>query len=1041
MIPRAIQPTSAVGRARDRRRPGLVSVLVILAVAAFCDPAWALDPHRAITQALLRKWQFPQGLPQATIYAIRQTADGYLWLGTQSGVYRFDGMRFVAAPGGDQFALKTLWIHDLCEDDEHNLWIATNDAGLFRLNDGKGVAFGVAEGLPSMHVRCLLFDRNRKLWVGTDAGLARWDNGKFTVDQAELGLASSAVHALCEARDGTIWIGGEGDRLGAWNGSSFSTRSLASLPRRASVQALLGAQDGSLWVGTTGGLIHLNTDEERRLTRADGLADDVVECLWQSRDGTVWVGTKDGMSRLQGDEIESFRTRDGLSQSTVYALYEDHEGAVWAGTKHGLNQFVDRRTVPLTLSEGLPSNETGPIIQDDAGTVWIGTLGKGLARFDGRRCVPVLSREEGLPSDTIFTLADGGNGDIWIGTGEGLCRMRDGRIEASFTTEQGLPADAITCLCRDRSGRLWVGTRSGLAQLDGDRFMAVEAEEGAQGLPIIALADCGRQGVLVSAEGGRLFRCRDHRLEPIASDAAAHDVAAIFEDREGLVWVGTQGSGLQMRDGEKTYRFTMKDGLYDDDVSGIVGDDEDRLWMACSRGSFFVNRADLLKLRSGEIARVTSTPFSLTDALRTVECQNGVQPVVWKMQDGRIWFSTNHGVVIIDPAHIRRVLPPPNIVVEEAQVNGQDVKPDSIPRLPPGETNLYFRYTALSFAVPTRITFRHKLEGFDKDWVEAGTRREAFYTNVPPGSYHFRVSASNLNGPWTEAARPVAFSLAPHFYQTRWFIPLVIGAVAAAGWVASRLRVLQVQARLNAVLAERSRIARELHDTLIQGFSGVTMQMQALSARLRPSVERGTLEEIIQDAGRCLREARRSVGGLRSTPGEDNGKANDLAAAVAQAARQLTETRDIRLTLQLDPGLHKIPVDVEYNLLRIAQEAISNAVRHAGARTIEVAMNSTGTQLCLTVRDDGAGFQVSDHEPAQPGHYGLIGMRERAAQIHAALHLESSPGRGTTVRLELPTHGASEYGREKPAESAEERVAGAHADGTARAGPKPSPGG
>ena len=466
-------------------------------------------------------------------------------------------------------------------------------------------------------------------------------------------------------------------------------------------------------------------------------------------------------------------------------------------------------------------------------------------------------------------------------------------------------------------------------------------------------------------------------------------------------------SGLTVMEGEKTFRFTVKDGLYDDEVSGIVADNEGRLWMACSRGIFFVNRAELLDLRAGEIARLTSTPFSPMDALRTIECQDGVQPVVCKTRDGRIWFSTNHGVIIIDPAHMRRVLPPPNVVVEEAQVNGQDVRPGHISPLPPGLTNFYFRYTALSFATPTRIAFRHMLEGFDKDWVAAGSRREAFYTNVPPGKYTFRVSAANPDGPWSEAAHPLAFTLEPHFYQTRWFIPLMLAAVAAAAWVASRLRVLQVKARLNAVLAERSRIARELHDTLIQGFSGVTMQMQGLAARLRPSSERSALEDIIQDAGHCLREARRSVGGLRGPTGNLTGEATELAAAVALAARQLTETCDVRLSLQLAPSPENFPVDVEYKVLRIAQEAITNAIKHSGARMIEVTMNSTPEKLCLVVRDDGAGFSLGSRATALPGHYALIGMRERASQIRADLQLDSKLGQGTTVRLELPTDGTN----------------------------------
>jgi signal transduction histidine kinase/ligand-binding sensor domain-containing protein len=988
--------------------------LAAFTALAFClsaRPARAVDPHRALTQALLRKWQFQNGLPQPTILKILQTSDRYLWLGTPSGLFRFDGMRFSDAPGAGRISLKTLWVTDLCEDHAHNLWIATNDAGLVRFRDGVAEQFGVPQGLPSEHVRSLLIDRNGDLWVATDGGVARGGGGRtpFVALRADYGLANSDVHALCEARDGSIWIGGEGNQLMFWDGSKFASRLLPSLAARGSVHALLGAMDGSVWAGTTGGLVQIDGDRERRVTRAQGLADDSIECLAQSHEGVIWAGTRDGISRLTGDDIESYRTRDGLSQSTVYTLCEDHEGGMWIGTKHGLNQFIDRRTIPLTASEGLPSNDTGPVIQDEAGTVWVGTLGKGLARYDGRRCVPALSSREGLPGETIVALADGGSGDLWVGTERGLCRVRDGRVAQSFTTAQGLPSNVVTCLCFDQEGVLWVGTGAGLAQFSGGRFAQPDGDANELQLPVVALVDGGAEGLVVATEEGPLFRCVGNQFREFPLDGQPSlAVDALYFDREKVLWMGTQGNGLVKVENGLARRFTVKDGLYDDEVFGIIADEDDRLWMACSRGIFFVSRAELRGFTAGKIPRLTCTPFSPTEAQRTVECQNSVQPVVWKMQDGSLWFSTIHGVIIIDPAHIRRVLPPPAVIVEDVQINGQDVNPTRIADVPPGQANLYFRYTALSYASPTRITFRYKLEGFDNDWIEAGSRREAFYTNLPPRKYAFRVSAANLDGPWSEAALPVAFTIEPHFYQTRSFIPAIVAVVALAAWVASRLRILQVKARMNAVLAERSRIARELHDTLIQGFSGVTMQMQGLAARLRASPERKTLEEIIQDAGHCLSEARRSVGGLRTPAGSGPDPRSGLAAAVAQAARQLTETCDVRLSLQVAPTPGNLPADVEYNILRIAQEAITNAVRHSGAGTIAVTLAATSDRLSLTVHDDGAGFAANGSDQQQPGHYGLIGMRERATQIQGKLQVESAPGQGTTVRLDLDVAGTDQ---------------------------------
>jgi signal transduction histidine kinase/ligand-binding sensor domain-containing protein len=973
-----------------------VLVFVTILATFMVSRAQALDPSRTLTQSLHRIWQVPQGLPQATIYSVLQAHDGYIWLGTQTGLVRFDGVRFTSVGEAHGVSPANVWVRDLAEDGEHALWTATSGNGLIRLHKGSVTRYSTNEGLPSADVHSLFCNSKGALWACTAGGLAQFVNGRFAIHQ------NGDVWAACEARDGAIWAGGDGAQLTVSAGSKIgSPRTLSSVPPNASVRALLATADGTLWIGATDGLVRLKDGEEHRFTTADGLADNSIYCLAEGRDGVVWIGTRDGFSRLRNGEFESFRATDGLSQSTVYTLCEDREGSLWVGTKHGLNQFLDRRTIPFTASEGLSSNDTGPVFQDRAGNVWVGTLDAGLNRFDGHRFTS-LTTTDGLASATVRALAeDHGNG-LWVGTNRGLNHLRDGRVDQTYTTRQGLPADDITSVYRDAQGTLWIGTSAGPAFFRDWRFTALTPLTA----PTAALVKRRDGSLLIASRTGALHRFADGQLSEFALEGISRRgvIDAFYEDEGDLLWIGTLGDGLYLLDGAKAVRFSMRDGLFDDDIYGIVADEQDRLWMACSKGIFYVSRADLRKFAAGKIKAVVSTPFSPTDALRTVECKSGVQPAAWRMTDGRLWFSTVRGVIVVDPERLRRNAPPPPVVIEEVIVNGRSENPAHIERLPPGLKNLEFRYTGLSFLSPGRMTFRYKLEGFDRDWIDAGSRREAFYTNLPPGPFRFRVTASNADASPNEAANPVAFVLAPLFYQRAFFIPLCVAAVALLAWLTYRMRVRRIEERLQTIGAERSRIARELHDTLLQGFSGVTMEMQALAARLPSSQERNTLEEIIRDAGNCMREARRSVAGLRSARDDGSSQESGLATAIAQAARHLTETReDIRLTLKLDPAppLH-LSADAEYNLLRIAAEAISNAVRHSGSRTIEVAFERAPGALRLWVKDDGVGFNY-DGQSASAGHYGLVGMIERAAQIGAEFQIESQPGRGTIISVILPT--------------------------------------
>ncbi|MDB5174158.1 MAG: putative two-component system sensor kinase [Phycisphaerales bacterium] len=1001
----------------ERSRTGTGPRALLLAASFFVivissDYARALDPNRALTQAVHRIWQVQQGLPNGTVLSVFQTKDGYLWLGTQTGLVRFDGVRFTSVREVGGVSLENLWVQDLVEDADRGLWIATDGAGLFRLQDGTAKHYGVADGLPSDHVRYLLYDRHGDLWIGTPNGLARFAQGKFITYHKELALGTDGVRAICEAKDGTIWVGGEGPQLSAWNGSSFVTRPLLSVPADAVVNDLAADPDGAIWAGTTGGLVRLKDATERRWSSADGLADDAVLCLSVGRADTIWVGTKDGFSRVRNGEVDTFRQRNGLSQSTVYALCEDREGSLWVGTKVGLNQFFDGRLIPFTVNEGLPSNDTGPVIQDRDGTIWVGTLGAGLARFDGRR-FSVLTTRDGLAGDTIRALAADPDGGLWAGTDTGLSRLRGGRVVEKFTTAQGLPSDAVRCLLRDGQGVLWAGTSAGIGALRGGQFVAPNEEPVPPRVPVLALADRGARGLLATFEGGRIYSYAQGKFQPLAhADPAARNVDALLEDKDGLLWLGMNGGGMRLLDGAKAINISMRDGLFDDEIYGIAADDQDRLWMACSKGIFYISRAELRKFAAGEIKSLASFPFSPTDAQRTIECKPGVQPSARRMRDGRIWFSTTRGVIVLDPGRFqRRAAATPVTIIDDVIVNGESHRPAEIATLPPGKTNLEFHYAALTFLAPTRVVYRYRLDGFDKDWINAGARREAFYNNLPPGKYRFRVSAQTLDEPWADAQAPIAFTLEPYLYQRSWFYPACGVLLMGIVWLGYRARVRRIREQLHVIVAERSRIARELHDTLMQGFSGITMEMQALSSRLPESRERGILEEIIQDAGTCLREARQSIAGLRRSSGRDSG----LAVAIAQAAKQITETKNIRL--KMDPGRRcpDLSPEAEYNLLRIAQEAITNSVKHSGGRTVEVTLDCTPQALRLSVKDDGSGIAADNGSGPGPGHYGLIGMRERAAQIGADLRLVSEPGRGTTVHVLFPLAKAAGTGVMVPA--------------------------
>ena len=949
----------------------------------------ALDNAKTLTQYAHRVWGQEEGLLQPSVYSILQTRDGFLWLGTQDSLIRFDGIHFREFEGAAEAGLQRTLIRSLSEDEQGNLWVASLGGGAVRISPRREIRrFTTKEGMPSDDAFCIVPEAAGSTWVCTNRGLVRIrKDGTLRVYSTADGLPSNQIRDTCVAADGRRWVAGIDFGLGSWDGTHFQLA--PALRPKENAAALACSKDRSVWVGTTGGAIEIKNGKSRRFTSQEGLPDNEVLSLLDGPDGTIWIGTNDGITRYRNNELSVYRTRDGLSHSVVLSLVIDREGSLWAGTKDGLDQFTDGKVTPYSTNEGLLTNDTGPVLEDRAGRLWVGTLGRGLSVFDGHR-FRALTKKDGLLDDYILSLQIDHSGDLWVGSKGGVNRLHDGKVVASFTERNGLSGLQVRALSVDTQGVLWVGTDKGLDRLEGSRFRHVSI--GSSG-GIVAL-NAGRSvRLFISTDSAGFSYLKDGKEFTHSMDITHPVVCSYIDVNRKEAWLGTNGSGLLHWKNGAVTRLRVKDGLFDNRIYSVLRDDTGNFWMASSKGIFRVSEQEIDNFSNGKLHYVTSIPFS-TGQLR-FECRSGVQPAAWQTRDGRLWFSTTNGLVVLDRHRLANNATPPPAKITSMIVNGQ--RRDAVEglRLQPFERNLEVRYAGLSFISPEKVTFRYMLDGFDKTWTEAGSRREAFFTNLPPGHFRFRVTARNADGVWSTSDAAVSFTVEPRLYQRSWFFPAVGLVVAGLIVALVRLRIARLKHRFDEVLAERSRIARELHDTLLQGLSGITMQLQALWTKLPVSKERALLNEIIKDAARCSSEARQSLWGLRTIGSgslEFSGKLQKLARDAAESGKLAPVLHVSSVSLAGSP-------EIEYQLLRIAQEGMSNVVKHSGARHLEVRLNQTPEQITMLIGDDGRGF---DADRQRFGHFGIVGMLERAKEIGANLSIDSKVGQGTALSVVVP---------------------------------------
>lgn len=960
-----------------------------------CTAAFARSPEAEYSK---RIWRTEDGLPQNKIQALTQTGDGYLWIGTSGGLVRFDGVRFVVFDRSNTPALGDDSILSLCPARDGSLWIGTEGGGLVRMKAGAVRTFGPAEGLTNPFVRALAEDRSGLLWVGTDRGFFRLDGAKLhRLDGRGKGPVISSS-AIFQDKTGVIWTGSnaglyrvQGDDIVP----GFSGRQ--ELGR---VTSILEDAKGALVVASESGLRRF----EAGVPNALPVAPVNPHTLCLDHDGNIWVGTLSAGLLRVGKNTSVYRASDTLPDNSVLAVFEDNSQNLWVGTQDGLLRMTRSGVHTISSKDGLADDNVASVYEDPAGRLWMGTISGRMYRLEGERVVPFHVPVAGFNARSIYT--DPAGTQWFSSTSHGFLRLQGGHTHV-FSMRDGLRSNNIRQFLYDRNGTVWIATGSGLTRLEGDSLRTFYLEDGLSYGGVRVLAEDRNGDILVGTDGG-LNRIHNGEFvrDPVFLKLGYEKVWAIHVDGRGSLWLGTRGNGLvRIRDGKIT-RYTTRDGLLSNSVYHILadagsGDAGERFWMSSPAGVFAVDRRELDDVAEGRPGPIVVMPYGTDSGMLSSQMNGGIQSAGCRTRSGRLWFPSVKGAVRIDPAQLRAG-PSPHVLIEAVVADDHALPVSGEIVIPPGRGKLEIDFTSPDLLSPDRVTFRYRLEGFDETWTPSPRNRAAYYTNLPPGKYRFHVVARDGASPGgtSEAFLPIVWR--PYFYQTYWFYAALVILAALCIWSVFRFYARQTKARYALVLAERTRLAREMHDTVIQGCVGVSTLLEA--ARSMPASAQDRKLEIMERAATQVRltvnEAREAVWDLRHSETAQNAPPTDVVETLKSFAAQVEAAEGIPVHAAIEGTPASLGNTSDRNLLLVAREAIRNAVSHAHAAGISVILHFEPKEVRLQVADDGMGF--TPDATRDNAHYGIIGMRERVEQSGGTFHVSSTPGKGTQVTARIP---------------------------------------
>ncbi len=935
-----------------------------------------------------QSWSTENGLPQNSVHQVFQSRDGYIWIATEDGVARFNGVDFKIFNHETSPAFTSNDICCFAQSSTGPLWIGTAD-GLIQYSGEAFHRYSVPDTILSLSI-----DDTGSVLVLTGSGILRFDGKSFS----PLSLPSSATPiAMAQADDGSIWIAST-SKIIQYQRGQFHAAPLSLDPAQQNIEGIGSLPNHGLWLRTSNSITLIENGHPRTLQTGRELPVTRIQSALSDTRGDLWIGTSQGLFAL-GKNATQPQRQPALGSTSILSTFEDREGNLWIGTEtSGLDILRQQsfRTIPP-----LSDHVITAIAQSWDGALWVGTNGDGLDRWQSGK-LQHYSTGNGLLSEVILSLSPGVNGSIWIGTPDGLNRIEGAKVEA-YTSADGLPDDLIRSLLLDSDGSLWIGTRRGLAHWQNNRFTTFTQNDGLKsnliGVLLQPHASNSAHDLWIGTLNG-LSRLRNGKISTYtAKDGLSGDViTALAEDSRGTLWIGTNGDGLS------TYSNGTFTSLRRNDlplmIDSVLEDDHGVLWLSSTRGITRVATSSLIACGSSPSCNPHAISYGRSDGMPTEEASAIGHPSAWKTAQGLLWFATRKGVAIADPDHLSENRVPPPVVIERFTIDDTALPLSTDEQnIPPGHRSFAFQYAGLSFVAPSKVRYRYILEGFDKQWTEAGSRRIAYYTNLPPRHYRFRVQAANNDGVWSETGASLAFYVRPPFYRRVWFLLLATVLISALVILLYRLRLRRLHSEFQAVLAERNRMAREIHDTLAQSFVGVSVQLELtaqLIAQSQVAAAGQQIDRTREYVREGLAEARRSIWDLRAITAK-----HTLPTRLTRLAEQST-TASLPIHLDIGGTYRALDPTLEDEVLRIAQEALSNVTRHSRAKHISVDLRYHSSRLTLTITDDGRGFQASDDSLPARGHFGLQGMRERATQIHAQLTIESSPGLGTTIKLEAP---------------------------------------